>query len=231
MNRRVLWAVCVLATASCGRKDDVQLQNQPGLLDPEGNTRKPAPIAPKPYKPAPGPEPFANDYRPQPVEAPVLPAAAQPDAGAEPDATQARDLDAELSTAMARVTSCVDLPAAAAQRDGRLVVSASAVVLATGRISRVNVAAPGQPPSALSCLQREVLSLRLPDGVPGAPLTVRGTTELTVKPARAQVADAGTPPAIPVAPTVPVTPSNPNLAQPQADDMAKPDTEGLAGPP
>jgi len=230
MNRLVFLAVCVLATASCGRKDETTFQRQPGLLDESGNTRIVAPVAPPARPPAPAPELYADEYRPAPTP-PVVPTPVEvPDASAQ-DTAVARDLGAELSSLLPAVTRCVELALAATQRDGLLVISVSAVVLGTGRISRATVTAPSQPASAIACMQQSVLGLRLPEGVPNAPLTVQGTTELTVKPARAHVADAAVPSPIPIAPTLPVGPSNPNLAQPQADDMARPEIDSLAGPP
>lgn len=229
MTRLVLLAVCVLGTASCG-KDEPPTTRRPGLFDSNGNpinnARPSAPPRPVPAEP----DPFREEYRPPPP-APAEPRADPVDAAAPEDAAPRRDLRAELSSALSRVASCVDLAQAAAQRDGRLVISVSAVVLGTGRISRATVTAPGQPSGSLTCIQDMTVGMTLPPGVPGAPLTVIGTTELTVKPARAQPGDAAIPSPIPIAPTRPVTPGNPDVAQPQADDMARPVNEGLAGPP
>lgn len=228
MNRHVLLAVGVLATASCG-KDETKFQNQPGLLDEHGNTRKPPPAPPVTRPAQPAPEPFADDYRPPPV-AQAAPVVAEPIDAAVEDAPP-RDLGAELSALLPRITSCVDLAQAAMQRDGRLVVTASAVVLGTGSISRATISAPGQPPGAIACLQQQILTLSLADGVPGAPLSVQGTTELTVKPVRMQAPDAAVASPIPTGPPIPVAPRGTDVAQPQADDMARPVNDGLAGPP
>jgi hypothetical protein len=144
--------------------------------------------------------------------------------GAPADAAAARDLSAELSSALAGVTNCVDLAMAASQPNGRLVVAVSAYVLGSGRISRATIEASGQPAPALSCLQRQVLAIKLRDPVQGAPVNVRGSTEVTVK--------AATPRASPTPLPPPAAPNRPaDVAQGQADDMARPDQADQAGPP
>lgn len=232
---RTLCAAFVLlgapALSSC-KGDKPQVLQERGIRDSNGQLLRydtPAPPPPKAAA-APRPDPFGTPaFAPAPAPTAPTPAdaAAQEDVG---DAGSDRDLSAELSSALTSVTSCVDLPRAAQQPDGRLVIRVSASVLGSGRISRLSVMAPGQPNAALSCMEREALRITLRDGVPNAPINVTGTTELQIKNAGA-VDAAVRPSPVPVAPTEPVVPGNPNVAQPDTQDIARPDTESLAGPP
>jgi hypothetical protein len=199
----------------------VDSQGKPLMVNPP-----PAPTARPPSAPEP---PASYDFE-RPTRAPSVADNLGVDAPDAPtteppaDSGPARDLSAELSAALAPVTRCVDLAQAAGQPDGRLVVSVSAYVLASGRISRATIDALGQPVAALSCLEREVLTIKLRDPVAGAPINVRGSTEVQVRAVAPHAPAAPLPP--PMAPNPPA-----DVAQGQADDIARPDQADQAGPP
>lgn len=222
--------LALAAALSSGCKREETPARPPGLLDSEG---RPIVVAPpsEPPRAAPAPEPPAVYDFEQPSREPA-PSAAQ-NLGMHPPASTGgsaqaagagrRDLPAELSSALNQLTDCVDPAQAAKQPNGRLVIAVSASVMGTGSISRATIEAPGQPPEALACLQRGALALKLAEPVPGAPLNVKGRTEVEVKAVGPKPAAA--------APQPPSPPTNPDVARSQPDDMARPDPADLAGPP
>lgn len=223
-----LLALASLLSAACSRTDTPA--PPPGLLDNDGKQIASPPPAP-PAAPAPAPiQPTVYDFeRPAP---PDIPSAAQnlgmtPPAtaggGVQPAGTGNRDLSAELSAKLNQMTDCVDPAQAATQSNGRLVVTVSAYVLGSGSISRATIDAPGQPATALACLQRRVLATKLAEPVAGAPINVKGSAEVEIKAVGPRPAGAA-PPAAPAAP-------NGDVARDQPDDMARPDQTDLAGPP
>jgi hypothetical protein len=224
-----LLALASLLSAACSRAE--KPVPPPGLLDSEGKPVVSAPPpAPAPVAQAPSP-PTVYDFE-RPASSPSAPSAAQ-NLGMSPpgttgDGAQAagagsRDLSAELSAKLNQMTDCVDLAQAAAQPSGRLVVAVSAYVLGSGSISRATIDAPGQPATALECLQRRVLALKLPEPIVGAPIHVKGSAEVEIK-------AVGPRPTGAASPTAPAAPSG-DVARGQPDDMARPDQTDLAGPP
>jgi hypothetical protein len=221
----------MLLVGACREREAYQ-PRRPGLVDGEGKPlegqSRPAP-APKVVELPPPEPPTVYDFeQARPSDPSALSAKPAP-TGLDPgtslnDAVEAvvraRDLGAELSGLLAPVSSCVDLTQAATQANGLLTISVSAYVQGSGRVSRATVTAPGQPASALGCIQNQVLSLTLPGPIPGAPVQVSGSTQVQV---RAAGSATGSPSA-PAASAVRAQPINP--------DIAKPDPSGeVAGPP
>lgn len=224
-----LLALASILSVACSRAEKPALP--PGLLDSEGKpivTPAPAPPAPPAQAPS---QPTVYDFE-RPSPNPSAPSAAQ-NLGMNPPATAGggvqaagsggRDLSAELSSKLNQMTDCVDPALVATRPNGRLVVSVSAYVLGSGSISRATIDAPGQPASALECLQRRVMATKLPDPVAGAPINVKGSAEVEVK-------AVGPRPTGAQAPAAPAAPSG-DVARGQPDDMARPDQADLAGPP
>jgi hypothetical protein len=225
--RTISCAVLLLCAGACSKSEPYQ-PPPPGLRDSEGKPIVPAPVKPPPTL-APAPEPpTVYDFErgtadPGALSAKPPPSGLAPgnalgtvgtDAGGPP-----RDLSGELSSALAPASNCVDVGQAAAQPEGRLTISVSAYLQGSGRVSRATVTAPGQPPAALSCIEKLVLGLSLRAPIPDAPVQVSGTTQLQVRSAGGTGGQAPTPGSVPVRPQ----PSNP--------DIAKPEPEDLAGPP
>lgn len=225
----------LLSITGCGKKREEPVR-PPGLLDSQGRPLNLTAPAPEPLRAAPPPSPdpgydFERAPEPGPGALTAAPTAVQtatgqpsPQAPSPAEAKPPRDLSAELSSQLGRVQNCIDLAKAAAQPDGRLVVSVDAYVLGTGRVSRATIDAPGQPDTSRACVEREVLAVRLPADVPNAPLRVTASTEIRVK--------ATAPPDAGVQGRSPgQVPTNPDIAQPERGDVAKPETPDLAGPP
>jgi hypothetical protein len=229
----------LLLTLGAGCKEREVKVAPPGIGG-SGYRPKPAQATPTPSVEPVAPEPTTYDFErgiptdpgalTAPAPAPV--AAVAPDAATE-DAGEPRDLSDELSTALAGLTSCVDLPKAAALPDGTLTISVTASVAASGALLRIeSVTAPGQPDTAKRCISQQAANLRLAPDVPGAPLRVSGSTTLRVKAATPSPAptsgqaDAGVVNRYPA----PVR-LNPDIAKPEPPDFAKPEPPDLAGPP
>lgn len=242
MKRLTALTLFLLLLASCKKREEPVLP--PGLLDSQGRPLNQAAPAPPPAPiAAPSNEPSTYDFErpanpgPGALTAPSAdstgsadPQPATADAGA-----QARDLNAEFSAQLGRLSTCVDAAKAATQPQGKLVISVVASVMATGTVLRARIDAPGQPDGARSCMERAVTSLRLAGDVPDAPLRVTGSTEIQVQ--AAVVPDAGTAAAPPLGP-LPAA-KNPNIARPvpgdvarpEPGDVARPEPPDLAGPP
>lgn len=229
--RASLIAPLLILSAACTTPESKQLR-PPGIGPNRGAPAvQPAPTPSVEQRPA---EPTTYDFeRAVPSDPGALAAQRQPapTAATQPTPTAGparRDLANELSTALAGLNSCVDVAKAAQQPDGKLTISVTAMVLASGALGRPEVSAAGQPETALRCLNQQVGNLRLAPDVPDAPQRVSASTTVQVKavgnPAN-PAQPAGAAPAIPPAPT------NPDVARPEPTDLAKPDSPDLAGPP
>jgi hypothetical protein len=225
-----LLALASLLSAACSRAE--KPVPPPGLLDSEGRPIVSAP-PPQPAPAAQAPvQPTVYDFE-RPAPSSSAPSAAQ-NLGMSPPATTgggvqaagagSRDLSAELSAKLNQMTDCVDAAQAATQPNGRLVVAVSAYVLGTGSISRATIDAPGQPATALDCLQRGVLAIKLPEPVVGAPINVKGSAEVEIKAVGPRPTGAA-PTAAPAAPRGDVARGQPGA------EVARPDQADLAGPP
>jgi hypothetical protein len=178
----------LLAVFGCGR--DAPPPGPPGLRDVNG-----AVIETKPIKvddtasaqgPAGAPKAESMGFEPPPLAVPAdraaapahaLPAVESPaDAGA---AQPERDLSAELAGVLNPHGTCLDF-AAVARSGGAIKLSAQAMVLPSGSISRATVTAPGQPGTSLACLESRLRGARLAGPIPGAPRSVSATIALEV---------------------------------------------------
>ncbi len=148
-----------------------------------------APSAPDPF--APPRDPFAGGraaYRPPTpasatspgayasasAEAPAAPASPE-GPGALRSAANRRDPEAELRARLGDPSSCLSAPASL---DDRVSISVSAVVSASGRVTRAEVSGRGLPEADIACVRRRAEAVLLaPLG--DAPATVRTTFELT----------------------------------------------------
>jgi hypothetical protein len=156
----------------------------PGSDVPAGGQAKPPAPAPAPPPPAPPSslgspfaklDPGALTRREEDAGGP-----ARADAGSEPvDAAPPRDLASELASALGRPADCLDLQQVV-NSGGRTTVVVIAQVMPSGRITRVEASAPGQPASALRCLQDRASAASLRGPVPGAPLGVTATVPIEV---------------------------------------------------
>lgn len=216
-------AALLLSLGAC-RKEPPPDPGPPGMVDSTGKPIVAAPVeAPRPAEPPPEP-PTVYDFERQAPTDPGALSAKLPPSGLAPGTAlgalsaadagaPARDLGAELSAALAPVTNCVDAAQAAAQPDGRLTISVSAYVQASGRVSRATVTAPGQPQSALDCVQKQVLALSLRSPIPDAPTQVTASTQLQVRSAAGGGATTG-------GNTVRPQRTNPDIAKPEPGDVA-----------
>ncbi|HEX5656621.1 MAG TPA: hypothetical protein VFX59_05470 [Polyangiales bacterium] len=161
---------------------------RPRGLQPGEETKAPVVVArPEPPPPPPPPSslgsPFDKALDPGALQAPppVVQDAGQPAQAAEVvvDASKPRDLSAELLERLGSPTSCLDLQQAVAS-GGRLNIVVVAEVMPSGRITRVQASAPGQPASALRCLENRASSAGLKGPVPGAPVSVTTTLPIEV---------------------------------------------------
>lgn len=231
MNSRLVLATLLLIASGCRKREEAPIP-PPGMVDGQGRPITTAAIPVRPAEPAPSaPEAptvydFERNSAPDPGALSAPAAAPAPGAGTGASApaqaatpAPARDLGADLSNALAPLSSCVDVVQGAAQPEGRLTISVTAYVLGSGRVSRATVTAPGQPASALSCMQDKVMALNLTGPIPNAPTQIKGSTQLQIK---AVGGDAGQGPA-PGAGAIKPAPTSP--------DIAKPDPGETAGPP
>jgi hypothetical protein len=225
---RTMTFVLLAALAACGGNEAPAPR---GI--PEADRREPVVRAPEPQAEAqpPAPEPRAPSKLKSPFElgpgdlTAEQPAQAAP-AGQKPEEKQ-RDLGQELADAASR-TGCFDVPAAAKQPGGRLVVSASAYVMPSGRITRATVSAPGQPSSALRCAEQKLVQMGIPGPLEEAE-SIQGQTTLEVMAAANQPpaqAAAPAPPATAVYPSAPPAPYVEGAEPPPSQrDMAQPTSD------
>jgi hypothetical protein len=95
------------------------------------------------------------------------------------DTVAQRDLPAELTALIGRAGECLELETVASS-GGRVTIVVTAYAVPSGRITRATADAPGQPASALRCLEQRATSGSLRSPVPGAPLEVTATIPIEV---------------------------------------------------
>lgn len=160
----------------------------PGLLDQSGRpATSPRDVAAAPEAPQPQAPQF-DDLTPagnpnqarQDTASGISEAAKQVAALAEPEATNpVRDLAAELLSLFPPPATCLDL-ALATRSAGPLVVSAEAMIMPSGRITRVSAQATGQSSHNLRCIEAYIGQRSLASDVPEAPVLVRASLPLEV---------------------------------------------------
>jgi hypothetical protein len=175
-----------LAALACSKREEEPLSRPRGLTPAEAPPSQPPAqeesarnSAPKERAPHSLPSPFATGA-PDPgalTNADASPGSAA--AGATDDAAPARDLAAELAGLIGQPLSCVNFPAIVAG-GGRLSIAVDAQVVPSGRITRAEVTAPGQPEEALRCIEKLVTAKSLRAPVPGAPRRVTTSVGLQV---------------------------------------------------
>jgi hypothetical protein len=193
---RGMLAAALLASAGlllgCS-EPEAPLLRQRGLAPGEEVPRGPTPPPPSAPPPAPPPprssleSPFAARapdpgalVRREPArdEDAGMPAAPQRASGPADTGAQ-RDLPAELTALLGQPASCLEL-ASVASAGGRVTISLVAYAVPSGRITRATATAPGQPATALRCLEQRAMAVSLRGPVPGAPLQVTATIPIEV---------------------------------------------------
>jgi hypothetical protein len=184
-------ALALLAAAGSSEKT-VDKPRQQGLAPGEERPLGPVAVTPEPPPPPAPPRapsslgsPFASP-KPDPgslqrTDPPPTqdPGAALPTTAEPHDKVAQRDLPAELTALLGQPASCLELASVAAA-GGRLTIVVTAYAVPSGRITRASVDAPGQPASALRCLEQRATSASLRSPVPGAPLQVTATIPIEV---------------------------------------------------
>jgi hypothetical protein len=184
---RSAWLAVLGLSALLGACSKKAPATQRGVdLDPNRTRTRAAVPAKEEPKEAQAPEPLARGRK---LKSPFelgpgdlmadsnAPKSAEP---AEPEQpADQRDLGRELSD-MLTAPGCMDLAAAAKQPGGRLTISGSAYVMASGRITSATVTAPGQPATALRCAEARLQSQGLKGPVPGGAQSVSGTATIEV---------------------------------------------------
>lgn len=125
------------------------------------------------------PSPFAGAPDPGALAQRDAGSSANDAADAATDSDSKRNLPAELAQLVGQPLSCVDF-AAIVEGGGKLDIAVNAQVVPSGRITRAEVSAPGQPPKALRCIEQLVTAGSLQAPVPEAPRTVRTTVTMQV---------------------------------------------------
>lgn len=183
-------AGCLLA--GCSESPSPQRRAR-GILPDEATSRAtPAQIAAASERPAEAPATPPPSSLPSPFvrNAPNPGALSTPDSGASPDPAQAasatggdagpaRDLSSELRALLGQPASCLDLAVVEAA-GGKATIAATANVVPSGRITRASVTAPGQPATALRCLEQRITGGSLKGPVPGAPLAITTSVPIEV---------------------------------------------------
>ena len=190
MSSRLLACALPLLALSCAKQDEVPRRPR-GLSPAEAPQGAPlpseesAPAAAPTTAPNSLPSPFMNPA-PNPGALRGDAAGAEPGAGsaaaggpAATDAAAERDLARELAILIGQPISCVDLGAVVAG-GGRVDISVSAQVVPSGRITRAEASAKGQPDRALRCVEQLATSRSLRGPVPGAPRQVATTVSMQV---------------------------------------------------
>jgi len=190
-------AAALLTSACCGLgcSDSPAPQlRQRGLAAgeevPRGPTSLPKPAAPPPPMAAPRSSlesPFAARAPDPGALARSAPTEEAEDAGAPlaqiptgpADTGVRRDLPAELIALMGQPGSCLEL-ANVTSAGGRLTITLTAYAVPSGRITRATADAPGQPATALRCLEQRAVAGSLRGPVPGAPLQITATIPIEV---------------------------------------------------
>lgn len=184
---RVCWGVFVaLLALGCSKREETPTRPR-GLTPAEAPSSATSPSAADDDAP-PTTSPPAVRALPSPFARTPQPGAlAEPDAASsEHDASDGasasepkRDLSSELAQLVGQPLSCVDF-AAIVEGGGKVDIAVSAQVVPSGRITRAEVSAPGQPPKALRCIEQLVTAGSLQAPVPEAPRAVRTTITMQV---------------------------------------------------
>lgn len=186
MMARLLACALPLLALACAKREEVPRRPR-GLSPaevPVGTVPTEEPGATPAAAPAPSslPSPFVS-AAPNPGALRGDAAAAEPGAsdtaGPAADAAPERDLARELAILVGQPLSCMDLAAVVAG-GGRVDISVSAQVVPSGRITRAEASAKGQPERALRCVEQLATSRSLRGPVPGAPRQVTTTVSMQV---------------------------------------------------
>jgi hypothetical protein len=192
MSPRLLACALPLLALSCGKQEEAPRRPRGLSADeaPQGSAAttqeaEPEP-APRPATaPSSLPSPFVNAA---PNPGALRNEAASPGSGADDaavagptgrDAAAERDLARELAILIGQPISCVDLAAVVAG-GGRVDIAVSAQVVPSGRITRAEATAKGQPDRALRCVEQLATSRSLRGPVPDAPRRVSTTVSMQV---------------------------------------------------
>jgi hypothetical protein len=196
MSSRPLACAIAFFALACSKREETPMR-QRGLTPTEAPAGKVAPPVVENSEPAQPsspsttlPSPFINSAPdPGALSAeerntgaqPSAPGTARPAAAAEPaaDAAPERDLPRELALLIGQPLSCVNLPAVVAG-GGRLDIAVAAQVVPSGRITRAEASAAGQPPEALRCIEKLATSRSLKGPVPDAPRQVSTSVSMQV---------------------------------------------------
>ncbi|MET0341833.1 MAG: hypothetical protein ABW252_12585 [Polyangiales bacterium] len=181
-----LLAVTATFLVACGETPAPTRRPQ-GLLTGEEVAKGPVNLpkqepVPAPPPPSSLPSPFVKAApNPGALSNPDAGGAGEPTAGAESaqDAAPPRDLARELTALLGQPGTCLDL-AVVEKSGGRATVTATASVVPSGRITRASIEVPGQPSSAVKCLEQRLTSGSLKGPIPGAPLQVRASVPIEV---------------------------------------------------
>lgn len=162
----------------------------PGEEVPRGPVAAPLPAPPPP--PPPPPSRLGSPFAPKAPDPGALrrtglaieDAGSAPTTPSSPSTTAAdtgvqRDLPAELTALLGQPAECLDL-AQVASAGGRVTIIVTAYAVPSGRITRASATAPGQPATALRCIEQRAASISLRGPVPGAPLQVTATIPVEV---------------------------------------------------
>lgn len=193
LRRRVFLALAFVALGGACDKTVQQPRQQglaPGEERPLGSIAAPVVATPPPRPPPAPPSSLASPFAPKAPDPGALarpaPAAIEEDAGdvvptgpLPHDTVAQRDLPAELTALIGRAGECLEL-ATVASSGGRVTIVVTAHAVPSGRITRATADAPGQPASALRCLEQRVTAGSLRSPVPGAPLEVTATIPIEV---------------------------------------------------
>jgi hypothetical protein len=180
------WLGCTEKTVQQPRQQGLA----PGEERPLGSVTAPVVAPPPPPPPRAAPSTLASPFAPKTPDPGALqrpvPSADEEDAGAvvptsplPHDTVAQRDLPAELTALIGRAGECLEL-ATVASSGGRVTIVVTAHAVPSGRITRATADAPGQPASALRCLEQRATAGSLRSPVPGAPLEVTATIPIEV---------------------------------------------------
>lgn len=189
MHGKLLGAALALYVTGCS--ESAPATRPRGLL--VGEETHAAVIAPAPATPPPVPPPAPPRSLSSPFESKLDPGALAGPAALQDDgqpvqaapevsvvdAGKPRDLAAELSQRLGSPTSCLDLQSVV-EGGGQLTVLVVAEVMPSGRITRAQATAPGQPSTALRCLEARATAASLKGPVPSAPVSVSATFPIEV---------------------------------------------------
>jgi hypothetical protein len=185
LARVALLVVCV-STSACS--------DEGRSVAPRGLRGAGAPAASAAPQVAPGPRAAEDHAAPRwdraaerAPESSVAPAPSNVAPVADEASAPERDLDAELRQGLGDPLGCLSNVAAL---PSRIRMTFSAVVSLSGRVTRVEVTAPGLPDADLDCLRRRALAVRFREPVEEAPRAASATLEAVYHPAGSQEAPA-----------------------------------------